>query len=363
MLQTSITKWLSKPKAVTQPDGVQLEPRRPKKTDNNSTTAEQTAKPLSKITADSGDNVTPTSPTLSQAPTTVYAPDGSTTALGSASATRPLSPPSTTTTITTLPPLSPNITLAPLTSATIPSFRRLNTLLLEIPYPTKFYDEILTDRTTASITLAAFWRNTSTTTSSNKNNKPTQQPLGILVAGIRCRLLSASSIPLPAASPPQTTTPPKPLLYIATLSTLSPYRSHGLATHLLAAVTRAAAAQHGVSGVCAHVWVANADGLAWYRRRGFEVLRREEGYYRRLTPSAAWVVWRRVGVGDLLVGVGGDEGGADGAREGEGEGEKEREEDEEEQEEDGGDDGQEGGERMEGVVEGRGGGGKRRKWS
>ncbi|KAK0647533.1 putative N-acetyltransferase san [Lasiodiplodia hormozganensis] len=355
MLQTSITKWLSKPKAVTQPDAVQLEPRRPKKTDNNSTTAEQTAKPLSNTTADSGDNVTPTSPIPSQAPTTIPAHDGSTTALGSASANQPLSPPPTTTTITTLPPLSPNITLAPLTSATIPSFRRLNTLLLEIPYPTKFYDEILTDRTTASITLAAFWRNNTTTFSSSSstsnNNKPTQQPPGILVAGIRCRLLSASSIPLPASPQSTTTTPnnapPKPLLYIATLSTLSPYRSHGLATHLLAAVTRAAATQHGVSGVCAHVWVANADGLAWYRRRGFEVLRKEEGYYRRLTPSAAWVVWRRVGVGDLLVGVGngGDEGGEDGVREGEGEKEREREEGE-----DG--DGEEEGERMEEVVEG-----------
>ncbi|KAL1624855.1 hypothetical protein SLS54_003579 [Diplodia seriata] len=310
MLQTSITKWLSKPKTVTQPDPVPLEPQHPKKPNRSAAAAEQPAKPISNPAADDGDNVTPTAPTPSPAPTALPTHGGSTTASGSAPATR--SPPRTITT-TTLPPLAPNIVLAPLTSATLPSFRRLNTLLLEIPYPTKFYDEILTDPTTASITLAAFWRNTTTTTTKN----PTSHPPGILVAGIRCRLLSPTTLSLPTTA--TTPSPPQPALYIATLSTLSPYRAHGLASHLLASVTTSAARRHGVVAVCAHVWVANGDGLRWYQRRGFEVLRKEEGYYRRLRPSAAWVVWRRVGVGDLLAGVVGEEGEG-GKEEGEGEG-------------------------------------------
>ncbi|OJD35226.1 acyl-n-protein [Diplodia corticola] len=378
MLQTSITKWLSKPKAVSQPDAVPLEPQRPKKPDSN---PEHPAKPITDTAADDGATITPTAPAAVLAHGSGSGSgSGSATASGSAPAHGSPPPPTTSIRTTTLAPLAPNITLAPLTSATLPSFRRLNTLLLEIPYPTKFYDEILTDPTTASITLAAFWRNTPTSTSTAPNQK-TPSP-GILIAGIRCRLLSPSASPLQTAPPTTTTTSttqtqtqppapqhhlpkPQPHLYIATLSTLSPYRSHGLATHLLADVVATAARRHGVAAVCAHVWVANEDGLAWYRRRGFDVARREEGYYRRLRPSAAWVVWRRVGVGDWLVGGVGGVGavagkedvegaaGAAGAAEGE-EGEEGKEEGEETEEEEGEGDGE--GEGMGGVESAAGAG-------
>lgn len=285
MLQTSITKWLTKPKAVTQSsansDAVPLQSQQANKRNNSTITNDISA------------------PTLSPPPIPPPQPSNIVQNNGTISITAANL--STTPALTTLPALSPNITLAPLTAPTLASFRRLNTLLLEIPYPAKFYDEILTDPTTASITLAAFWHNTNAPDPGPKNP-------GILVAGIRCRLLSAACSPdLPPPAPTQQTTAPQPHLYIATLSTLSPYRHHGLATHLLAAVTRAAIERHKVGAVYAHVWVANEDGLAWYRRRGFAVLRRVEGYYRRLRPSGAWVVWRRVGVGDMLAVGGADE--------------------------------------------------------
>ena len=64
-----------------------------------------------------------------------------------------------------------------------------------------------------------------------------------------------------------------------------------------------------MESVYAHVWEASLEALEWYVGRGFEV--REGvvgGYYRRLRPQGARVVWR--GVGEEGLGVG---------REGEGE--------------------------------------------
>ncbi|KAF2083606.1 acyl-CoA N-acyltransferase, partial [Saccharata proteae CBS 121410] len=197
-----------------------------------------------------------------------------------------------------LPTLAANISLEPVTRATLPSFRRLNSLLLPIPYPAKFYEEILTDAVASSITLVALWNDADQISRSD-------QPAGVpslkstLVAGIRCRLLPASSVPEinPGKLPSGDT---RPVLYIATLAALSPYRSHGLATHLLRQVLRKAVTDHGVGAVTAHVWEANEEGLEWYRKRGFEVVAKEEGYYRRLSPSGAWLVRKRIRVEDLL---------------------------------------------------------------
>lgn len=90
------------------------------------------------------------------------------------------------------------------------------------------------------------------------------------------------------------------MLYLSTLVLLSPYRQHGIATHLLRALTQRAVHDYGVTRVGAHVWEANADALEWYRKRGFQETRRDSGYYRRLNPQTAIIVERKVGVTDLL---------------------------------------------------------------
>ena len=114
-----------------------------------------------------------------------------------------------------------------------------------------------------------------------------------LVAAIRCRLLASPS--------PKDTLQSTPTLYISTITTLSPWRKHSLATHLLATVIRTAVKHYGVTSVMAHVWEANEEAMEWYKRRGFKVVGREECYYKRLAPeSAAWVVRRDVMPGDLL---------------------------------------------------------------
>lgn len=58
------------------------------------------------------------------------------------------------------------------------------------------------------------------------------------------------------------------------------------------------------------MWEANEEALDWYGKRGFEVGGEVvQGYYRKLRPSGARVVSRKVGVGDWVGVAGGWEGG------------------------------------------------------
>ena len=131
---------------------------------------------------------------------------------------------------------------------------------------------------------------------------------GTVIGGIRCRLdLSPISLITPCFPSPYPTPPsPSPTLYIQTLTLLSPYRRLGIATALLDAVIAAAIKEHGITAVYAHVWEANEEALGWYVRRGFEVVGAVvTGYYRRLRPDGARVVWRAVSVGEYVRLAGG----------------------------------------------------------
>ncbi|KAL1384327.1 hypothetical protein HDK64DRAFT_31303 [Phyllosticta capitalensis] len=297
MLQTSISTWLQKPKAVREPapETVQLEPQQKKRKQDLDASTAAAVDAQARHEEDAKDKVSrsPRSPCAKAKETKTCA-----TAL----------PPQPFATKSRLRPLPPNVDITHLDASTLHSFRRLNSLLLEIPYPPKFYDETLSDPVVHSLSLAAFWRDNvsaSPATTTTRTAAPPRKP--ILIAGIRCRVLTPSSLPLPSAngdgSAGGSTTLSSsrgPILYIATLATLSPYRALGLATHLLARVTGTAAREHGVQAVVAHVWERNEEGLDWYKARGFEVLGKEEEYYRKLRPMGAWVVRRRVGVADLL---------------------------------------------------------------
>ncbi|KAK7528394.1 uncharacterized protein IWZ02DRAFT_369790 [Phyllosticta citriasiana] len=276
MLQTSISAWLQKPKAVCEParEAVQPEPQQKKCKLDNDTAANNNESPPEGKKAHCSRIPRPCDSKSKD-------PKADAKARPQHLPTNPL-----------LRPLPPNVEIAHINASTLHSFRRLNSLLLEISYPAKFYDETLSDPVVHGLSLAAFWRddvgNKRTTTSTSTKSAtaaPPRKP--ILVAGIRCRVLEPSTLP-------------GPVLYIATLATLSPYRGLGLAGHLLARVTGAAVREHGVQTVVAHVWERNEEGLAWYRARGFEVLGKEDEYYRRLRPTGAWVVRRRIGVADLL---------------------------------------------------------------
>lgn len=195
--------------------------------------------------------------------------------------------------------LPPNVELSPITPELIQSFRRLNTLMLPVPYTDNFYDEILHDPVAASISMVALWHD------APKENSESQVSKSRVVAGIRCKLLRcpSSQSPRPTSKDPtgcnsgntQTIS-----LYISTIVTLAPFRHHGLARALLNSVLARAVDEYGVKTVSAHVWEANTEARQWYAKQGFREVLFEPEYYRRLKPGGAWVVERPVTVKDLL---------------------------------------------------------------
>lgn len=178
----------------------------------------------------------------------------------------------------------------------IASFHRLNALLLPISYPQSFYDETLQDPTIASLTRIVIWEQTKSRKESTLIRRGASQtdtaPEGQIVAGVRCRLLPASL----NRSDEET------VLYISTIGVLAPFRRHSLASALLEEVVRVARENYRARSVMAHVWERNEDAIEWYTRRGFEVVKKEAGYYRRLAPhTGAFLMRRKITASDILT--------------------------------------------------------------
>jgi ribosomal protein S18 acetylase RimI-like enzyme len=176
-----------------------------------------------------------------------------------------------------LRPLPANVEITALTDEHLLAYKRLNALTLPVAYPESFYKETMIEPH-LGITLVALWHSSS----AQSSNADAASDPPRLVAAVRCRLLPSSQ------------------LYISTIGILAPYRSHGIAMHLLQAVVKKAVELHSVRCVTAHVWEANEEGLDWYKKRNFEVLEKEEAYYRKLKPAGAFLVRKWIGVGDLL---------------------------------------------------------------
>ncbi|KAF2465975.1 acyl-CoA N-acyltransferase [Lindgomyces ingoldianus] len=242
MLQSSITAWLKKPASVITAD-------------TSLSKSQHITTSLPKIKATQDESV------LSDEEASIPVPQAQ---------------PSPVPTSFSLPPLPPNVVLVPLTEDLIPAFKRLNSLTLPVAYPTQFYTETMAEPN-HSVTLMALWHPKPPT---DPPSDDTEKPH--LIGALSCRLLPSST------------------LYISTLCLLSPYRSHGIATHLLQRIVAKASQEHGVKYVTAHVWEANDDGLEWYKKRGFETLGKEEGYYRKLKPGGAVLVRKWIGVGHFL---------------------------------------------------------------
>ncbi|KAK3113337.1 hypothetical protein LTR53_009459 [Teratosphaeriaceae sp. CCFEE 6253] len=264
MPQSSLTAWLKKPAAVVQAPA-------------------STALTAERGVPDEARTQLPTPPS-SSAPTEngVSAQQGSKPVEQHATVTHVLSR-------TTWPQLPPNVHIRACTKADVAAFKRLNSLLLPIPYPESFYGEILSDTLTNNITLLATWHDDPCTFGQDK---------GRLIGAIRCRLFAHPLVsPSDSASAGE-----KPMLYLSTLVLLAPYRSYGIAAQMLHLLTVRAVEQYGIGSSGAHVWEANQEGLEWYAKRGFKIVGREAEYYRRLKPSGAVVVRREIRVTDLMSG-------------------------------------------------------------
>ncbi|KAI9654847.1 MAG: hypothetical protein M1829_000743 [Trizodia sp. TS-e1964] len=223
--------------------------------------------------------------------------------------------------------------LLPCTADLVPFFRRVNSLLLPVRYPDSFYNEILNDAAVASLTRVIVWRDPpkhpgpsplspqsprdllrpfrleasegellkepsqysqvpsvqglAAHTSSQESSRGSN---GSLIGGIRSRVEFHPSPTIPQKK-----------IYILTLCLLSPYRSLGLASALLQETIHTAVTVHQATEIYAHVWEMNYEALEWYAKRGFtvssEVL---PGYYRRLKPSGARLVKKKIGVAEWV---------------------------------------------------------------
>ena len=194
-------------------------------------------------------------------------------------------------------PIPSNVHIGPVSSATLPSYRRLITLLLPIRYPDKFYKDSIADTSESSLARVALWREGHAPKSSYKLGSTAisyERDLADrkVIGGIQCRV---EDNPLVPAGERQ--------LYIQTIGVLAPYRQLGIATQLLEDIVVTVIKYHeNVTSIYAHVWEANTDALEWYRQRGFSVESEViEGYYRRLKPSGARVVRRRITISDHLA--------------------------------------------------------------
>lgn len=169
----------------------------------------------------------------------------------------------------TAPNLPREANIRPITSADINALRRINSLLLQVPYSDLFYDRAADEGGEGRFSRVITW--------THEGEEPQ------VVGGVVCR-----AEPVSVHSKDQS-------LYIQSLCLLSPYRSLGLITAALNVVIQAALAEPelNVKSMSAHVWTENEEGLQWYDSRGFKRSPNPvNGYYIKLRPDSAWLVKR-----------------------------------------------------------------------
>lgn len=224
--------------------------------------------------------------------------------------------------------VSCNVVIEPITPETAPSFRRIIGLLLPIRYPDKFFAESVANATSSSLARVALWHQgtpkrkqddasavgqarlqgsvSSQRPSLTLNIEEQKDTLRTVVGGIQCRIEQLPCHPSRSTSSdnPRTLSGVKSYCYIQTLGLLSTYRSKGIAAALLEVIIRTLCTEPcyaGTTSIYAHVWEEHEEALEWYIKRGFQVNEGVlKGYYRRLKPDGARVVWRDISVNDYL---------------------------------------------------------------
>ncbi|KAK6350350.1 hypothetical protein TWF696_006582 [Orbilia brochopaga] len=208
--------------------------------------------------------------------------------------------------------LPPNVTIRAPTKANIHLLKRINSLLLPVPYPENFYRDVLQRPESEILTRLAFYDDE-------------------CVGGIRCRVeteaeyraglerfslsedkggpsgskilqaVPGDSFRRPfhqRANGAESESESKRKIYIMTLAVLAPYRSLSIGSHLVNYILATAAKDPSIDAdeAYAHVWVANEGAFEFYRKLGFDVSNGAvvRDYYRRLDPRDAKVVSRRI---------------------------------------------------------------------
>uniref|UniRef100_H2XJN3 N-alpha-acetyltransferase 50 n=2 Tax=Ciona intestinalis TaxID=7719 RepID=H2XJN3_CIOIN len=83
-------------------------------------------------------------------------------------------------------------------------------------------------------------------------------------------------------------------LYIMTLGCLAMYRRHGIGSVLLEHVFKIAKSQGSFHSIFLHVQINNDSAINFYKHFGFEIVETKEHYYKRIEPSDAYVLEKRL---------------------------------------------------------------------
>lgn len=188
-------------------------------------------------------------------------------------------------------PASPDgIIIRPVDQNTIQALATLNSLVLPVSYPKRFYTQLLSSKTSQSHLAfhpsAAFGRPVGAIcTDSSIPVEPCVREFEKEVLQVHpeiARTLEDKDADKDGGGFLWT--------YIQTLCVLAPFRRLGIAGSLIEEVLQHVS--EPVVGLWAHVHSADEDAIQWYEKRGFRRLERIEGYYRKLVPNSAWIMVR-----------------------------------------------------------------------
>ncbi|KAI9509726.1 N-acetyltransferase NAT13 [Russula earlei] len=157
--------------------------------------------------------------------------------------------------------VSSKVSFASLTQNNLGTVRKLNSVLFPIKYSEKFYSEILLPEVEDFCKLIYY------------NDIP--------VGTICCRIETKDSVNH---------------LYLLTMGILAPYRSLGIGSYSMDVILQAATThtKPKIGRIYLHVQVSNDGAKRFYERHGFRASGIDEGYYKKITPSGAWVLERNI---------------------------------------------------------------------
>ncbi|XP_039260202.1 N-alpha-acetyltransferase 50-like [Styela clava] len=149
------------------------------------------------------------------------------------------------------------IELGDITQHNIKQLKLLNQVIFPVSYNDKFYKDVLD---VGDLAKLAFFND-------------------IVVGAVCCRIDNSKG---------------KRRLYIMTLGCLAPYRRHGVGTVLLNHVFKICEADKNITAIFLHVQVNNQSALDFYMKFGFEIVQTESHYYKRIEPSDAYVLEKKL---------------------------------------------------------------------
>ena len=149
----------------------------------------------------------------------------------------------------------PKLELDAVTQHNIQQLKRVNQVVFPVSYNDRFYKDVVHAGELAKL---AYFND-------------------VMVGGVCCRVDTSEG---------------RKRLYIMTLGCLAPYRRYGLGRLMLEHVVALATRDVSVHSIYLHVQVSNEDALAFYQKSGFRIVATEQSYYKRITPSDAYLLER-----------------------------------------------------------------------